>query len=237
MKIGIIGAGAIGKILAKHLAKSGHQVSIANSRGPETLAGFANENGITAVSVYEAARENEIVILSIPQINILNLPADLFKDVSDEVIVIDTCNYFPLLRDGEIQELEEGLTDSQWTSNIIGRPVIKVFNSIVANSLANKTLPSGDPARIALSASGDNANHKNIVCTLLDQIGFDYYDNGPLSRSWRQQPGAPTYCMDFPLPKLKATMEAFSQKEITEARAYIKKQRKLRELNQLKARF
>src|SRR2546423_10927056 len=97
MRIGIIGAGAVGGTLARQLAKQGHQVSIANSRGPESLAALAAEIGATPVSVVDAANTGEIAIISIPTKAVADLPRDLFANVPSSVVVIDTCNYHPEL--------------------------------------------------------------------------------------------------------------------------------------------
>ena len=78
MRIGVIGAGSMGAILARHLAKRGHHVSIANSRGPESLAALAAEIGATPVSVVDAAKAGEIVILAIPTKAVVELPQGLF---------------------------------------------------------------------------------------------------------------------------------------------------------------
>jgi predicted dinucleotide-binding enzyme len=93
VKIGIIGTGAIGGTLARGLANLGHQVSIANSRGPETVKELAAEIGAKAVSVRGAARAGDVVILSIPQKAVSQLPKDLFASVPSSVVVIDTGNY------------------------------------------------------------------------------------------------------------------------------------------------
>lgn len=229
MRIGIIGAGNMGQTLAKYFVRAGHEVSIANSKGAETLEGLASQIGVEAVSVYKGARENELVIIAIPQSGVLKLPKDLFNGVSDDVVVIDNCNYFPLLRDGIMEELEGDLTNSEWVSKNIGRPVIKVFNSINVKSLAEKARPKGDPERIALSVSGDNRTHKEIIRELLDQIGFDFYDNGDLKSSWKQEPGTPAYCMDFSLTKLKEIVGSFYHDKTTKAMEYIKEQRRIYE--------
>lgn len=231
MKIGIIGVGAIGGTLAKHFAKQGHSVSVANSRGVETLKDFATKNNVKAVSVHEAARENEIVIISIPQLKVLDLPKDLFNGVSEEVLVVDTGNYYPLLRDGIYEDLEGDLTNSEWVSKIIGRPVIKVFNSIGATSLLNKGSNENAPERIALAVAGDKANHKEVVRDLLNQIGFDYYDNGLLKDSWKQEPGTPGYCLDYTVPQLKEAMESLGKERTLEIREQIKAQRTEQELS------
>src|SRR3989440_7001491 len=96
MRIGFIGTGNIGGTLARRLAKRGHQVSIANSRGPESLAALAAEIGATPVSVVDAAANTgEIVIISIPTKAVADLPRDLFANVPSSVVVIDTGNYHP----------------------------------------------------------------------------------------------------------------------------------------------
>ena len=112
MKIGIIGAGQIGGTLARRLTALGHQVSVANSRGPETLAGLAAETGAKPVSVADAARSGELVIVTIPEKNIAKLPRDLFAGTPDNVVIVDTGNYYPRQRDGRIDAIEAG-TDGE----------------------------------------------------------------------------------------------------------------------------
>src|SRR5688572_4833357 len=101
MRIGIIGAGMIGGTLARRLTQLGHEVAIANSRGPETLKELASEVGARAVTATEAARSGEVVIVTIPQKAVKDLPSGLFADVPRDVVVIDTGNYYPA-RDGRI---------------------------------------------------------------------------------------------------------------------------------------
>jgi len=109
MNIGIIGAGNIGGNLTRRFQELGHKVFVANSRGPETLADLAEETGATPVTVDEAARSGEVVIVTIPMKNIPDLPRDLFADVPDDVVVVDTGNYYPQQRDGRIDEIEDGM--------------------------------------------------------------------------------------------------------------------------------
>ena len=90
MKIGIIGAGMIGGTLVRRWTRLGHEVFIANSRGPETLRELATETGAKAVTRAEAARAGEVVVLTIPQKAVLDLPKDLFANVPKDVVVIDT---------------------------------------------------------------------------------------------------------------------------------------------------
>jgi predicted dinucleotide-binding enzyme len=197
MRIGIIGAGQIGGTLARRLTALRHEVSIANSRGPESLAGLASETGAKAVTVQQAARAGDVVIVTIPVKNIPRLPAGLFDGVPDSVVVVDTGNYYPQQRDGRIDAIEDGTTESRWVSQRLGRPVVKAFNNIYARHLLERGKPKGEPGRIALPVAGDDRRAKEIVIRLLDQLGFDGVDAGNLDESWRQQPGTPVYGTDL----------------------------------------
>jgi 8-hydroxy-5-deazaflavin:NADPH oxidoreductase len=197
MKIGIIGAGNIGGTLARRFKEAGHEVFIANSRGPASLAGLAKEIGVKAVTVKEAARSGEVVIVTIPLKNIRDLPKDLFEGVSANVVVVDTGNYYPQQRDGRIDAIENGTPESRWVSDQLGRPVVKAFNKIYAEHLLEYGRPRGAAGRVALPVAGDDKKAKDTVIRLLDEIGFDGVDAGTLDESWRQQPATPVYATDF----------------------------------------
>lgn len=196
MKIGIIGAGHIGGNLTRRFRALGHDVFVANSRGPETLADLAAETGAKPVTAREAARAGDVVVVTIPLKNIAKLPRDLFADVPSSVVVVDTGNYYPQ-RDGHIAEIESGMTESRWTSRQLGRPVVKAFNNIYAKHLLEKGLPPGSPGRIALPVAGDDKAAKATILKLIDELGFDGVDAGRLDDSWKQQPATPVYATDF----------------------------------------
>ena len=218
-RIGVIGAGSMGGILARHLAKLGHHVSIANSRGPESLTALAAEIGATPVSVVDAAKAGEIVILAIPTKAVADLPRGLFANVPSSVVVIDIGNYHPELRDGRIDAIDRGMLDSQWVAQQIGRPVIKAFNNIFAKSLLEKGVPRGTKGRIALSVAGDSSDAKAAVLRLVDDLGFDPVDGGDLDNSWRQQPGTPAYCQDLEAAALRRALAEADRSRIAEYRA------------------
>ncbi len=113
MRIGIIGAGHIGGTLTRRLTALGHDVAVANSRGPETLAGLAAETGARAVTVREAVRDRDLVVVTIPLRNIPDLPPDLFAGAPESLVVVDTCNYYPRNRDGRIDGIEHGMSESR----------------------------------------------------------------------------------------------------------------------------
>ncbi|MGO8080476.1 NADPH-dependent F420 reductase [Rhizobium leguminosarum] len=193
MNIGIIGAGHIGGSLTRRLTAVGHKVFVSNSRGPETLADLANQTGAEAVTALEAARSGEIVIVTIPQNRIRDIPKNLFNGVDPGVIVVDTGNYYPRQRDGGIAEIENGVPESRWVETQLNRPVLKAFNTINWKNLLNDGKPAGTTGRIALPVSGDDASAKARLISIIDDIGFDAVDAGGLAESWRQQPDTPVY--------------------------------------------
>ena len=219
MRIGVIGAGSMGGILARHLAKLGHHVSIANSRGPESLTALADEIGATPASIVDAAKAGEIVILAIPTKAVADLPRGLFANVPSSVVVIDIGNYHPELRDGRIDAIDRGKLDSQWVAQQIGHPVIKAFNNIFAKSLLEKGVPRGTRGRIALSVAGDSSDAKAAVLRLVDDLGFEPVDGGVLDDSWRQQPGTPAYCRDLEPAALRRALAEADRSRIAEYRA------------------
>ncbi|HEX6926325.1 MAG TPA: NAD(P)-binding domain-containing protein [Longimicrobiaceae bacterium] len=218
MKIGIIGAGMIGGTLARRLTALGHEVSIANSRGPETLKELAAETGARPVTVHEAARSGEVVVVTIPQGRIPDLPKDLFEGVPEDVVVVETGNYYPA-RDGRIEALEAGMPESRWVSNHLGRPVVKAFNNIYYRSLLEKGRPAGDPNRVGLPVAGDRERDKQIVLRLIDELGFDRVDAGTLDESWRQQPGTPVYVADLNAEGVRRALAEATPEHIARFRA------------------
>jgi 8-hydroxy-5-deazaflavin:NADPH oxidoreductase len=197
MDIGIIGAGNIGGTLTRLLTRAGHSVKVANSRDPETLSRLAAETGATAVWAADAATDADLVIVSIPQKNVPDLADGIVQSARPGAPIVETNNYYPRERDGRIDAIEAGQTESEWVSEHLGVPVIKVFNGIYWKHLLERGVPRGAAGRIALPVAGDDPEHKRIVSDLVDEIGFDPVDGGGLAESWRQQPGTPVYGTDL----------------------------------------
>ena len=207
MKIGIIGSGNIGGALARRFRTAGHDVAIANSRGPATLQEFAREIGAQPVTIEEAVHGAELVVVAVPMAKVASLPPRLFADAPPGLIVVDTSNYYPRERDGRIVDVEAGMTESGWVQQRIGHRVVKAFNSILAQHLLEKGRPAGSADRIALAIAGDDAGQKSVVARLLDAIGFDAVDAGTIEESWRQQPGTPGYLQDFGIDGVRAALQ------------------------------
>jgi predicted dinucleotide-binding enzyme len=189
MKIGIIGSGHIGGTLTRRFRELGHDVTVANSRGPGSLAGLAAETGATAGTVEEAARAGDMVVIAVPLRVVPDLPAGEFAGK----VVVDADNYY-FQRDGRIAPIDEGATSSRWTAqHLPGAKVVKVFNNIQSGHLLSNGRPPGGAGRIALPVAADDAAAKSLVMGLVDELGFDPVDAGTLDDSWRQEPGTPVY--------------------------------------------
>jgi hypothetical protein len=218
MKIGIIGAGHIGGALVRRLTRLGHDVSVANSRGPASLGALASATGAKAVTVQDAVRDKDLVVVTIPEKSVAALPKVLFAAARPDTVVIDTGNYYPQ-RDGRIEEIERGTTESRWVSKQLGRPVVKVFNNIYAQHLLDHGKAAGAPGRIALPVAGDDTKAKDMVIRLLDALGFDGVDAGTIDESWRQQPGTPVYGTDHDAQGVRDDLAKASPERRPEFRA------------------
>ena len=192
MRIGIIGSGNIGGTCATLLAGAGHEVAVANRRGPDSIADQVAGlgPGARAATVDDAAAFGEVVIVAIPLRAYRDLPAAALAGR----IVVDAMNYYAD-RDGRLPELDTGATTSSEmvAEHLPGARVVKAFNTIWYQRLLTEGRPAGDPERLALPIAGDDAEAKAVVTGLIDEMGFDAVDAGPLAAGARQQPGAPVY--------------------------------------------
>ncbi|KAK4062364.1 hypothetical protein Trihar35433_9185 [Trichoderma harzianum] len=205
-QIAIIGAGVVGTALATQLIHAGNSVSISNSRGPDSLRDVERTTGARAMDTGRAVSEADVVILAVPMSGILPLQPLLQTSLRPATILIDACNYYPT-RDGNIQPLDEGMTESVWMSNTFSHPVVKALNNIVALNIASSAKPKGSPKRVALPVSGDDEKSVAVVMELVEAMGFDAFNAGQLADSWRQQPGQPAYCTE---PNLKELVSLLS---------------------------
>lgn len=209
MRFGIIGAGSIGSIISKKLVKNGHDVKIADAREIEHLEG--KELAGTPVRIEDAIKDIEVLIISLPTKAIPSI-RNIIDQVGEEVIIVDTSNYYPF-RDDKIEEIEDGMVESVWVSNQLGRPVVKAFNNLLAYTLENKGTSEDSSGRIAMAVAGDDPAQKQIVRDVVHEIGFDAVDSGSLNDSWRQQPGTPAYCTELTKDELtKALKKANKEK-------------------------
>ncbi|WP_281253760.1 NADPH-dependent F420 reductase [Geodermatophilus sabuli] len=206
MRIGILGVGHIGKSLAQQLSAAGHDVKVANSRGPGTIESDVLSSGARAVTSAEAVVDVDVVILSVPLGRIPQV-APLLTDLPPDTVIIDTSNYYPA-RDGAIEAIEDGQVESLWVAEQLGRPVVKAWNAIGSGSLATKRKPAGSPDRIAIPVAADDDRGRDVAMALVEETGLDAFDAGTLAESWRQQPGTPGYCTDLSREELSGALAA-----------------------------
>lgn len=201
MKIGIIGAGLIGKTLAAKFSAAGHQLTMADAKGEESILSIASLAGAKAVSMDKITEDVDLLVISIPLFAIPELAGALKGKIGKDVVLVETTNYWPN-RDGNIEGLGKGMVNSVWVQQHFDRPIVKAFSNINAFSLKSEGKPNGTAGRIALAVASDDEAAKKIVFGLVDSAGFDALDAGGLEESWRQQPCSPAYCTDLPLAEL-----------------------------------
>ena len=216
MKIGILGTGHIGKTLVKKLSAAGHDVKVANSRGPDTIEPELLTSGARAVTTQEALEDVEVVVLSIP-LNRIPDVAPLVARLPQETVVIDTSNYYPF-RDDRIEAIEAGQVESLWVAEQLGRPVAKAWNAIGSDSLATKGKSAGSPGRIAIPIASDGERDREVAMALVEDTGLDAFYSGTLADSWRQQPGAPAYCTDLTREELGLALAAADRARLPKRR-------------------
>lgn len=217
-KIGIVGAGPLGAVLAERLvANGGHAVRIANSRGAQSLTHLAQRIGAEAAGVPDVATGVDVLIVAIPLGQAVKLPSSLIAALPADATVIDTGNYYPL-RDGRIADIEGGMPETAWVADRLGVSVVKAFNNITDYSLAHYGRPKGAGDRIALPVSGDDAERRGTAMRLVDDLGFDAHDAGSLAQSWRQQIGQAAYCTDPALADLRRMLDRADPRSVTRKR-------------------
>jgi hypothetical protein len=190
--IGLIGAGNIGQAVARLALDHGYDVVLSNSRGPETLGDLVASLGehAHADTAEGAAARGDVVVVTIPLHAYQQVPVAPLQGK----LVIDTNNYYPG-RDGQVAELDDGSTTSTelLQAHLPESRVVKAFNHIMAAHITEHAQPAGSPDRRALAVAGDDPEARRTASKLLDELGFDVVDAGPLAESWRIEPGTPGY--------------------------------------------
>ncbi|AQY00630.1 MULTISPECIES: NADPH-dependent F420 reductase [Microbacterium] len=203
--LGIIGAGHIGSQVARVAVANGYDVVIANSRGPETLAGLVAELGdrATAATAADAATAGDVVVVTVPLGKIDQLPVEQLAGK----IVLDTNNYY-FERDGHIDALDRGETTTSelLQAQLPTSRIAKAFNHIYAADITTDGSPAGTPDRRALATAGDDAEAVAFVTRFYDEAGFDTVNVGSLSESWRVERGRPAYVVRQNADELTANL-------------------------------
>lgn len=200
MKIGIIGAGFVGRAIAKLAIQAGHRVMLSNSRAPQTLFSLRPMIGCDIGTPAQAATFGDVAVIAVPLSAIGHLPTQALHGK----LAIDAVNYYPE-RDGKVAVLDarQTTTSELLAETLPGVKIIKAFNAITMTHLESDGLPAGHPDRRALPLAGDDMQGKTLVAELYDAFGFDVVDAGALSEGWRFERGMPSYCV--PMAKAELT--------------------------------
>lgn len=186
MNIGILGAGRMGTMLARLFLGVGHGVRLANSRGPESLATTIAALGpLAAAGTREDVAElSSVVVLAVgwrrvPEA-VTNLPALAGR------IVVDATNNRIGPRPEDLVDLA-GRTSSEVVAELIpGSKLVKAFNHQPIAAL--ETLRSSPQTeRKALFLAGDDASAKDVIASLMRELGGEPLDTGGLREGGRLQ--------------------------------------------------
>jgi 8-hydroxy-5-deazaflavin:NADPH oxidoreductase len=196
LRLGIVGAGKLGTTLARAAVAAGYDVAISGS-GPADdieLTVDVLAPGARATTTDEVVRHADIVILAVPMHRFRELPGDLFAGK----ILVDATNYWQPV-DGDDPELT---TAADGTSMIVqerfpSARVVKSLNQLGYHQLEENRRSKGAQDRIAIGAAGDDRVAVDKVMRLIDRLGFDPVDAGPLKNGLALEPDgspiAPTY--------------------------------------------
>jgi 8-hydroxy-5-deazaflavin:NADPH oxidoreductase len=191
LRLGIVGAGKLGTTLARTAIAAGYDVVMSGSGPPDVIALTVGvlASGARTATTEEVASQADIIVLAVPTHRFRELPPDLFAGK----ILVDAMNYWEPV-DGEDPELA---TAADGTSMVVqerfrSARVVKSLNQLGYHELAEHHRPKGAPDRIAVGAAGDDRLAVRRVMRLVDRIGFDPVDVGPLENGLALEPdGSP----------------------------------------------
>lgn len=182
---GIIGAGNIGKALAKHLTKAGYEVLLSNSRGGNSLDAVAAELGKNArIGTTQQAAKQDVVILSLPWAQLpVTLPG--LGDWKDKIVVDATNHFISFSPEMKVEDLGD-LTSSEVVSDLMpGAKLVKAFNTLPFKILGSDPHEGGGKRVIFLS--GDDQDAKNQLKDAIGKMGFAPIDLGTLAAGGKMQ--------------------------------------------------
>jgi 8-hydroxy-5-deazaflavin:NADPH oxidoreductase len=199
LRLGIVGAGKFATTLARAAVAAGYDVAISGSGPPEEIALTVDvlAPGATAATTEEVVRHADVIVLAVPTHRFRELPPGLFAGK----ILVDAMNYWEPV-DGYDPELAAA---ADGTSKVVqdhfrGARVVKSLNQLGYHQLEDNQRPKGAPDRIAIGAAGDDRLAVAKVMRVLDRLGFDPVDAGPLKNGLALEPdGSPiaiTYSAD-----------------------------------------
>jgi 8-hydroxy-5-deazaflavin:NADPH oxidoreductase len=206
-RVGIVGAGKLGMTLARAAVAAGYAVAVASSGPAERLALSVDvlAPGAVASTVQDVADSADVIVLAVPVHRFRELPGDLF----DGKILVDAMNYWPDT-DGE----DPGLVAADGGSSVVvqahfpGARVVKSLNQLGYHELDDYPRAPGAPDRIAVAAVGDDRLAVRTVMHVIDRLGFDPVDGGPLAKGKLLEPDGSPYAETLSAEALAGRLSA-----------------------------
>jgi predicted dinucleotide-binding enzyme len=187
LRLSIIGAGKVGTTIARAALAAGYDVAMSGSGAAERIALTVDvlAPGARAASTDEVVRDADVVVLAVPTHRFRELARDLFAGK----ILIDAMNYWEPI-DGVDEELA---TAPAGTSVVVqarfpSARVVKSLNQLGYHEFEEGRRPPGAPDRVAIAAAGDDRAAVTEVLQLIDRLGFDAVDAGPLEAGVALEP-------------------------------------------------
>lgn len=204
--IGILGAGRVGTAIARRALAAGYQVHIASSRSPaeiELVLQFVAPGAI-AETAAEVVAASDIIVLALPLSKYRSLdPAALAGK-----IVVDAMNYWAPT-DGTLPEFEGAPSSAEVIADFLpDARLLRSFNHMGYHEIDGEARPSGDPERRAMALAGNDAPARAVLAGVIDRMGFDPVDAGPLAAARGFAIGTPVFGAPLGRNELQAALRA-----------------------------
>ena len=201
LRLGIVGAGKLGTTLARAAIAAGCDVAMSASGQPDDIALTVDvlAPGARTATTEDVVRHATIIVLAVPTHRFRELPRDLFAGK----ILIDAMNYWEPV-DGEDPELA---TAARGTSMVVqerfpSARVVKSLNQLGYHELDENPRPKGASDRLAIGAAGDDRLAVRKVMRLVDRLGFDAVDVGPLENGLTLEPDGSPFAVTYTADEL-----------------------------------
>jgi predicted dinucleotide-binding enzyme len=206
LRLGIVGAGKLGTTIARAAVAAGYDVAVSGSGRADDIALTVDvlAPGARAVATEEVVGHADVIVLAVPAHRFRELPRDLFAGK----VLIDTMNYWPPV-DGDDPELEAaaGGTSLVVQDHFSSARVVKSLNQLGYHELEENRRPRGAPGRVAVGAAGEDRAAVAAVMRLIDRLGFDPVDAGPLERGAALQPDGSPFAVTYTADELRGLVE------------------------------
>jgi 8-hydroxy-5-deazaflavin:NADPH oxidoreductase len=205
-RLGIVGAGKIGTAIARAAVAGGYDVAISGS-GPADRVELIVEvlaPGAHAVTTEDVVRHADLIVLAVPMHRFRELPHDLFAGE----ILVDAMNYW-----AEIDGTDEELATAPWGTSVVVQEwfsssrVVKSLNHLGYFKFGQAQRTRGEPDRIAMAAAGNDPDAVATVMWLIDRLGFDAVDAGPLDAGVALQPNGPVFGVSHSAAELSILLQ------------------------------